>query len=594
MMIVMIGGLWLTGCNKQEPPAPEGQAGTQSGAPAGAAATGFMPPSVDLSQMPRGLQALVGKLSDAVRNSPDNPDPVGTLGAIYYIHNQPEAAVACFERARQLAGESLIWRYYLALALERKRDHQRAIKEYEAALELDSTYGPLYVRLARLLVDSDRQRVEQLCKRALELNPRNATAMLMMGLAAAAAKDYETARKHVQQALELDPQYAEAHLALARIYKETGQQDKVEAELQAARRGRSLLVDDDLFARLLRLGYHFETLLGDARNFIQQGAYEQAEKALQMAAAADPDGVGSLALLAELQVRQGRFEQAAETYRRLARLKPEATAPRLGLAGVLARLEKPDEAEAVYKDLLKSLPTDRQVVEAYSVFLMSQGRAEEAQKLWQSVLEKQPDAAWAHLGYGNVLANLGRAEQAAEQLNKALAIKPDDPEALWSLGLLARQAGDDQTALKHWQRIVEVAPGFVQAYVGLAETTWSHGQYEQAIAHARKGLEARPESPTLQNLLAWFLATCPNEKLRNGTESVKLAEAACRQTGHREHAMLDTLATAYAEAGRFDEAIKTAQQAIDRAAELKAAQLEDYRRRLELFKQHKPYHESTD
>ena len=68
------------------------------------------------------------------------------------------------------------------------------------------------------------------------------------------------------------------------------------------------------------------------------------------------------------------------------------------------------------------------------------------------------------------------------------------------------------------------------------------------------------------NNLAWLLAAHPSDALRNGAEAVRLAERACELSEHREPVMLGTLAAAYAEAGRFGDAVKTAEKARDLAA----------------------------
>ena len=77
---------------------------------------------------------------------------------------------------------------------------------------------------------------------------------------------------------------------------------------------------------------------------------------------------------------------------------------------------------------------------------------------------------------------------------------------------------------------------------------------------ARSGpVTAQRRSPAERS--AWMLATNPNASVRNGAEAVELAQRAVELSGGREPAILDTLAAAYAEAGRFPEAVKTAQRA---------------------------------
>jgi tetratricopeptide (TPR) repeat protein len=105
----------------------------------------------------------------------------------------------------------------------------------------------------------------------------------------------------------------------------------------------------------------------------------------------------------------------------------------------------------------------------------------------------------------------------------------------------------------------------------------------------RLALALKPDMVEALENLAWILATHPSEALRNGAEAVRLAERACKLSQYREPVSLVTLAAAYAEAGRFGDAVKTAEKARDLAA---AAGLKDVAaknsERLELYRAGKP------
>jgi tetratricopeptide (TPR) repeat protein len=85
-------------------------------------------------------------------------------------------------------------------------------------------------------------------------------------------------------------------------------------------------------------------------------------------------------------------------------------------------------------------------------------------------------------------------------------------------------------------------------------------EYDKAVSDLNKVIELNPEYAMAYNVLARVLATCPDGRYRNGVKAVELAEKALaiRETYY----ILDTLAAAYAEAGRFKEAIATQEEAI--------------------------------
>jgi peptidoglycan/LPS O-acetylase OafA/YrhL len=106
------------------------------------------------------------------------------------------------------------------------------------------------------------------------------------------------------------------------------------------------------------------------------------------------------------------------------------------------------------------------------------------------------------------------------------------------------------------------------------------------------GAKLTPLSPEACNNLAWSLATSSDAKSRDGIRAVKLAEDACQRTSYQKTMLVGTLAAAYAEAGRFNEAVSTAQTACALAVTHGETNLLSRNKELlELYQNHQPYHE---
>ena len=92
------------------------------------------------------------------------------------------------------------------------------------------------------------------------------------------------------------------------------------------------------------------------------------------------------------------------------------------------------------------------------------------------------------------------------------------------------------------------------------------GNPRQSAAQLHQVLALKPGQLEALNHLAWLLATCPDDTVRDGSEAVRRAEDACRLTAFKQARETGILAAAYAEAGRFQEAVATAELSVKLAS----------------------------
>ena len=182
--------------------------------------------------------------------------------------------------------------------------------------------------------------------------------------------------------------------------------------------------------------------------------------------------------------------------------------------------------------------------------------------------------------------------EAIAHYRKALEIKPDYAEAHYNLGI-ALQGADRSTRLspifrRHGDQ-ARLRQGPLQPR--------HHSVLGRERSPRRSSTGARPSacgrtSSAWLNQLAWVLATCPEASVRNGAEAVELAQRAVRLSGGREPAILGTLAAAYAEAGRFPEAVQTARKALELATQQnKQALAESIKAKIPLYEAGTPFRE---
>ena len=147
---------------------------------------------------------------------------------------------------------------------------------------------------------------------------------------------------------------------------------------------------------------------------------------------------------------------------------------------------------------------------------------------------------------------------------------------------------------------MRLKPDNVGAHYNLGVALAGQGKMPEAIAQYREALRLKPDLPPALRKLAWILSTDGNANLRNAGEAVQLAERLCAITEYQHAEYLDVLAAAYAEAGRFNDAVQAAQKALELAAAAGRQELapnghsglaQQIQERLKLYEAGRPFRE---
>ena len=225
--------------------------------------------------------------------------------------------------------------------------------------------------------------------------------------------------------------------------------------------------------------------------------------------------------------------------------------------------------------------------------LAQQQQYDEARKHLAASLQFNPNNAQAHCNLGRLLSLQGKFDDAENHFQSALKLKPNDAEIRKSYAAALAEHGRKEDAVNQFREALRLQPE-TELRVQLATLLCETGRFRQAVEEYRQVLAAKPESPEALSNQAWLLATCSDGSVRDGKEAVRLAEQACRLTDYKQAPMIGVLAAAYAEAGRFTEAMATAQKAIELAT---AAGDQGFaamnQQLLKLYRAGRPYHEPT-
>ena len=193
---------------------------------------------------------------------------------------------------------------------------------------------------------------------------------------------------------------------------------------------------------------------------------------------------------------------------------------------------------------------------------------------------------------GNALLRQKKPEEAGRYFAEVVRIRPEYGAAEADLAVALVAQGRLDEAIDVCRVAIKFIPRDPKIHYLLGNTLSKQGNLPEAIAEYKTVLQIDSNHLFALNDLAWLLATAPDSRFRDGPEAVRLAEHSCQLSNYQKTLSVGTLAAAYAEAGRFDDAVKAAQKAVAQATAGKNnALVRKNRELLELYRLKKAYHE---
>lgn len=297
--------------------------------------------------------------------------------------------------------------------------------------------------------------------------------------------------------------------------------------------------------------------------------------------------------LAQALSVRGYLKESMPHYEEALRLRPEYPDALNNLGFTLALMGRLTEATNYYEKALKYAPKMASAHINYGFGLLSLGQPERAVAHFAAAVKQAPALTIAHFGYGRALLGSGKLDEGIARLQQALRLNPNDAEAIFYLGLAQVGKGQTNEGLKQIQRATKLAPQAPDARMHLGRIYAAQGKAAEAIAEYKEAIRLNANYPDALNNYAWLLATHPDAQLRNGHLAVELGERGCELTKYQVPLFLGTLAAAYAEVGRFEDAIKTATTARELAAAQRQEELVKKNTELiALYRAGKPYREN--
>lgn len=250
--------------------------------------------------------------------------------------------------------------------------------------------------------------------------------------------------------------------------------------------------------------------------------------------------------------------------------------------------------EQLFEDTIAKNKSDSDAYNQLGIILAKKENYPEAAKDFALAVKSDPNNCDARMDLGHALMLEGNYAVAEEQYLASLKIRPTASQTHKVYANLLKREGKNAEALYHL-RLAAIFEPDAETFTELASLEYATGDARNAVKHFERAVALQPGSSdtVALNNLAWILATCPDDSVRNGNEAVLYAEQACRVTGFKQAGSLGTLAAADAEAGRFPEAITNAEMAVKLATAAGDAQFAAANQQLlQLYRAGRPYHEA--
>jgi tetratricopeptide (TPR) repeat protein len=244
-------------------------------------------------------------------------------------------------------------------------------------------------------------------------------------------------------------------------------------------------------------------------------------------------------------------------------------------------------------NLVGDYPQRSWMVRLLARALAAEGRFQEALVRYKEAVQVDPNNRDAYWELGLVAIHLKRWEDLAAADEKLYRFDPNDREVNLNLGTALVMLGEPERGIFHLKQVIRIDPKDYRGYCNLAKVLTSLGRHRESLRVLEEGMERTGGHRAIADRLAWLLATCPEQPLRDGPRALLLAEEISREAGGKDPRSLDVLAAALAESGQFDRAARTAREALQLCeARGTSESCGEIRVRLELYLADQPYHQA--
>ena len=293
--------------------------------------------------------------------------------------------------------------------------------------------------------------------------------------------------------------------------------------------------------------------------------------------------LSAMVIITQMQVRH--WQNSLTLFEYTLNVTGDNPAAENGYGCALLDAGKLDDAIFHLNKALSLAPKFTEAKANLGIVYLKQNKFNEAVACFNESLQQNKNSAKVHFYLAFALNMQKKYAEAIKNLAKVLEIDSNYPDARSKMAITLIMAGRPDEANKYLNKGLNQ-----EIYASLGSEYIQVGEYDLAIQNLTKAIELKPGNIDVLNKLAWLFAAVDNTSIHNAQKAVEFAQQGCELTGYKDPILLDTLAVAYAAAGRFDEAKATAEKALNIAKKTGRENLAiAIQKRIKLYEAGQPY-----
>jgi tetratricopeptide (TPR) repeat protein len=333
-----------------------------------------------------------------------------------------------------------------------------------------------------------------------------------------------------------------------------------------------------------------DNYLARAEVWRAKGDFQSAVADCDAAIRLNPKSAAALVLRASIWADHKQYDKAIADYSEVIRHDPQVFPAYFGRAAVQGEKGEIDKAIA---DLSTAIGLDPRLPHTYlarAAAWKHKGENDKAVADLSEAIKLDRRNAHAYHSRGVIFSAQKQYEKAINDYSEAIRLDPTKAVGYCDRGFAWKAQKEFDNAIADYTEAIRLDPRDSDAYCGRGWAWHEKKDYARALSDFSQALRIDPRDACALDGRAWIWSTCPDATERDGKKAVEVAIEACELTRWKEAYCLETLAAAHAETGDFASAVKWQTKAIELEADPK--EKDEYRARLKLFQDKKPFRET--